>query len=215
MSHTPLGDLGSLERRLREAAWPDAAAWARVRGELARRAGAAGLVEVAFERHASPLGPILLCATAKGLVRVGLPAEGEDAVLGELAARVSPRVLCASRESLARARRELDEYFAGRRRRFGVSLDWRLARGFRREVLRAAVRIPYGETASYRELASRAGSPAAWRAAGSALAANPLPILVPCHRVLPAAGGIGGYRGGLAAKARLLILEGIAAGPLP
>jgi methylated-DNA-[protein]-cysteine S-methyltransferase len=200
--------LKDLEERLRAAAEPDAAAFARLRRELAERASAEGLVEVAFERCDSPLGPILLGATPKGLVRVGLPAEGEDAVLGELAERISPRVLHASLDSLARAHRQLDEYFLGRRRRFELPLDWRLARGFRLQVLRATARIPYGRTLSYREVASRAGSPAAFRAAGTALATNPLPILVPCHRVLPAGGGLGGYRGGADAKARLLALEG-------
>jgi methylated-DNA-[protein]-cysteine S-methyltransferase len=203
-------DLSSLEKQLRELDPPDAAAWARVRGELAVRAREAGLVEVAFERHDSPLGRLLLGATPKGLVRVGLPAESEDAVLDELAVRISPRVFRTARDSVTRARRELDEYFEGRRRRFDVPLDWRLATGFRREVLRATARIRYGRTASYREVAIRAGRPAAFRAAGSALAANPLPILVPCHRVLPAGGGLGGYRGGAEAKARLLALEGAA-----
>jgi methylated-DNA-[protein]-cysteine S-methyltransferase len=197
----------SLEKRLREAPAPDAAAWARLRRELAARASAAGLVEVAVERHDSLLGSLLLGATTKGLVRVGLPLEDEDAVLEELAERISPRLLRASRASLTRARRELDEYFQGRRRRFDVPLDWRLAHGFRREVLRATARIPYGRTASYREVAARAGRPTAVRAAGSALATNPLPILVPCHRVLPSRGGLGGYRGGAPAKARLLALE--------
>jgi methylated-DNA-[protein]-cysteine S-methyltransferase len=196
-----------LERRLRELGGPDPETWARLRHELAERAGAAGLVEVAFERHDSPLGPLVLGATAKGLVRVGLPAEGEDTVLDELARRIAPRLLRCSRESLARARVQLDEYFEGRRQGFEVPLDWQLARGFRRAVLRATARIPYGRTASYREVATRAGSPSAFRAAGSALAANPLPILVPCHRVLPAGGGLGGYRGGVEAKASLLSLE--------
>jgi methylated-DNA-[protein]-cysteine S-methyltransferase len=201
-------DPKDLEKRLRNLAEPDAAGWARTRRSLAERAAAARLVDVAIERHDTPLGPIVLGATAKGLVRIGLPAEAEDAVLEELAERVSPKLLCSSRESLSRARRELDEYFAGRRRRFDVPLDWQLTTGFRRAVLRAAARIPYGRTASYREVATRAGSPSAFRAAGSALAANPLPILVPCHRVLPSTGGIGDYRGGAEAKARLLALEG-------
>ncbi len=203
-------DLKSLEKRLRAPPGPGAAAWARMRRELAERASAAGLVDVAFERHDSPLGSIVLGATVKGLVRVGLPAESEDAVLAELAERISPRVLGSSRESVTRARRQLDEYFQGHRRRFGVPLDWQLSSGFRREVLRATARIPYGRTASYGEVATRAGSPAAFRAAGSALATNPLPILVPCHRVLPASGRLGGYRGGAEAKALLLGLEGAA-----
>lgn len=200
----------SLAARLRASAESDASSFERARQALAERAAAEGLVDVAFERHDSPLGPLVLGATAEGLVRVGLPAEGEEAVLEELARRISPRVLHASRAPLSRARRQLDEYFAGRRRRFELPLDWRLSAGFRREVLRATARIPYGETASYREVAARAGSPAAFRAAGSALATNPLPILVPCHRVLPASGGLGDYRGGAAAKAQLLGLEGAA-----
>jgi methylated-DNA-[protein]-cysteine S-methyltransferase len=202
--------LERLERRLRELAAPDAADWARLRRDFSARAGAAGLVEVAFESHDSPLGPIALCATARGLVRIGLPAEDEDALLDELAERISPRLLRGSRESLARARVQLDEYFDGQRRSFELPLDWQLTAGFRRAVLRATARIPYGRTASYREMATRAGRPRAFRAAGSALATNPLPIVVPCHRVLPQSGGIGNYRGGTAVKARLLALEGAA-----
>lgn len=197
----------SLEKLLSGIKGPDSAAWARMRRELAERATAEGLIDVAFERHDSPLGSIVLGATAEGLVRVGLPAEGEDAVLDELAERISPRVLYSSRESVTRARRQLDEYFNGRRRSFDVPLDWRLTKGFRREVLRATARIPYGQTASYREVAAKAGSPAAFRAAGSALATNPLPIIVPCHRVLPSSGELGNYRGGVAAKAQLLSIE--------
>ena len=172
--------------------------------------GAEGLVDVSFERHDSPLGSILLCATDAGLVRVGLPADGEEAVLDELAGRLSPRVLAGSRDPVTRARRQLDEYFDGDRRSFDVPLDWRLSRGFRREVLRATALIPYGRTASYREVATAAGRPGAFRAAGTALATNPLPIAVPCHRVLRSAGGLGDYRGGSQAKARLLSLEGAA-----
>jgi methylated-DNA-[protein]-cysteine S-methyltransferase len=149
----------------------------------------------------------VLGATLEGLVRVGLPTESEDDVLDELARLVSPRVLRSGRDSLTRARRELDEYFACRRKRFDVPLDWRLTRGFRRDVLRATAEIPYGRTLSYREVASNAGNPGAVRAAGTALALNPLPIIVPCHRVVPSTGGIGNYRGGADAKARLLSLE--------
>jgi methylated-DNA-[protein]-cysteine S-methyltransferase len=182
--------------------------WERVRASLVRRAGAEGLVDVAFERHDSPLGTILLGATPQGLVRVGLPAEGEDAVLEELALRVSPRVLRAPRDTLTLAHRQLDEYFEGDRRAFDVPLDWRLTAGFRREVLEATALIPYGTTATYRDVAARAGRPAAVRAAGTALGRNPLPIVVPCHRVLRTGGALGGYRGGSEAKARLLGLEG-------
>jgi methylated-DNA-[protein]-cysteine S-methyltransferase len=138
---------------------------------------------------------------------VGLPGEDEDAVLDELAARISPRVLRCARAATTRARRQLDEYFAGRRRRFDVPLDWRQTQGFRHAVLLATASIPYGRTATYREVATSAGRPAAVRAAGTALATNPLPIVVPCHRVVPSTGGLGSYRGGAAAKARLLGLE--------
>jgi methylated-DNA-[protein]-cysteine S-methyltransferase len=181
--------------------------WERFRARLVRRAAAEGLVDIAFERHDSPLGTILLGATVQGLVRVGLPAEGEDAVLEELAMRVSPRVLRAPRDALTLAHRQLDEYFEGGRRAFEVPLDWRLTAGFRREVLEATALIPYGATATYRDLAVRAGRPAAVRAAGTALARNPLPIFVPCHRVLRTGGSLGCYRGGSEAKARLLSLE--------
>jgi len=196
-----------LEKRLRSPAMPEADAWAKARRMLAERAAEEGIVDVAFERHDSPLGALILGATAEGLVRVGLPSEGEDAVLEELARRISPRVLRVGRSAVTQARRELDEYFAGRRRAFEVALDWRLTRGFRHDVLRATARIPYGRTLSYRQVAADAGRPAAVRAAGTALATNPLPIVVPCHRVLPSSGGVGNYRGGSEAKERLLGLE--------
>ncbi|HEY8495241.1 MAG TPA: methylated-DNA--[protein]-cysteine S-methyltransferase [Myxococcota bacterium] len=203
-------ELEPLGRRLAASATIDPARWERVRAALAARARAQGLVDVAVVRHDSPLGPLVLAATEAGLVRVGLPAEDEDAVLAELARRISPRVLRVERAPLERARRQLDAYFARRRRRFALPIDWRLATGFRRAVLGAAARIPYGATASYRELACAAGRPAAQRATGTALATNPLPIVIPCHRVVPAGGGLGGYRGGAQAKAALLALEGVA-----
>jgi methylated-DNA-[protein]-cysteine S-methyltransferase len=197
-----------LEQSLREAQGPAPAAWARLRGDLAGAAQRSGLIDVAFERHDSPLGTIIVGATREGLVRVGLPSEDEDSVLQQLAERISPRVLHASRDSLKQTRRELDEYFGRTRQVFDVPLDWRLTGGFRREVLRATAEIPYGHTASYRDVATRAGSPRAVRAAGSALATNPLPIVVPCHRVVRTGGGLGGYGGGPEAKAALLVLEG-------
>lgn len=180
------------------------------RRRLADRAGREGPVEACFERHDSPLGSILLGATEAGLVRVGLPAEGEDAVICELAERLSSRVRAAWCDPMTQARRQLDEYFEGRRQGFDVPLDWQLTRGFRRAVLRATALIAYGRTAFYRDVATAAGRPGAFRAAGTALATNPLPIVVPCHRVLPAAGGLGGYRGGSQVKAGLLSLEGAA-----
>jgi methylated-DNA-[protein]-cysteine S-methyltransferase len=187
------------------------AMWERLRAELARRAADEQLVDVAFERHETPLGSVVVGATGEGLVRVGLPAEDEDVVLQELADRISPRVLRAARAPLGQVRGELDAYFGGELRRFSVPLDWRLTRGFREAVLRATAEIPYGETASYRDVATRAGSPNAVRAAGTALAVNPLPIVVPCHRVVRSDGLLGLYRGGPDAKAALLRLEGAAA----
>lgn len=207
MSHETRRRIGAFEERLGARADLDPDAWAWLRRVLVERASSEGLVDVAVQRHETALGPLVLGATAAGLVRVGLPAEGEGAVLEDLAARVSPRVLRAPRASLDAARRQLDEYFDRRRRRFDVPLDWRLTAGFRRAVLRATTRIPYGGTATYREVAGKAGRPRAFRAAGSALATNPLPILVPCHRVLPASGGTGAYRGGAPAKRQLLALE--------
>ena len=196
-----------LEAALSARAAIEPAALERVRSGLAVRAAADGLVDVAFERHDSPLGSILIGATDAGLVRIGLPTEDEDEVLGELARRVSVRVLGAPRASVTDARRQLDEYFDGRRTSFELPLDWQLTRGFRRDVLHATARIPFGQTASYTEVAALAGRPAAVRAAGTALATNPLPLVVPCHRVLRTGGAIGSYRGGADAKARLLELE--------
>jgi methylated-DNA-[protein]-cysteine S-methyltransferase len=199
-----------LERSLATATAADPAIWERLRGDLAGAAERSGLIDVAFEHHDTPLGTIVVGATREGLVRVGLPSENFEDVLQQLAERVSPRVLRASRASLGQTRRQLDEYFDHERRHFDIPLDWRLATGFRREVLRATEQIPYGQTASYRDVATRAGSPNAVRAAGSALATNPLPIVVPCHRVLRTGGGLGQYRGGPEAKAQLLTLEGAA-----
>jgi methylated-DNA-[protein]-cysteine S-methyltransferase len=199
-----------LERSLAQGPAADAATWERVRGDLADAAEHSGLIDVAFEHHETPLGTIVVGATREGLVRIGLPSEDSDDVLQQLAERVSPRVLRASRDSLVQTRRQLDEYFGHERRLFEIPLDWRLTTGFRRDVLRATEQIPYGQTASYRDVATRAGSPNAVRAAGSALATNPLPIVVPCHRVLRTGGGLGQYRGGPEAKAQLLTLEGAA-----
>ncbi len=174
---------------------------------LVRRADDAGLVDVAYARADSPLGPLAIAATDRGLVRLAFLAGTSEADVAEgLAKRVSPRVL----ELPARldgARRELDQYFAGDRRRFDVAVDWRVVRGFRCDVLRATAGIDYGATASYTEVATRAGSPRAYRAAGNALHHNPIAIVVPCHRVLHSTGGLGGYAGGLDAKRFLLDLE--------
>jgi methylated-DNA-[protein]-cysteine S-methyltransferase len=164
-------------------------------------------VEVAVARTDSPIGTLTLAATPDGLVRVAFPRE-LDTILEELATQVSPRVVELPRR-LDLARRELDEYFEGRRRIFDLPVDLRLARGFRRQVLEMLhAEITFGETCSYAELATLAGSPRASRAVGSAMATNPVPIVVPCHRVLRTGGALGGYGGGLDVKRYLLALEG-------
>jgi methylated-DNA-[protein]-cysteine S-methyltransferase len=174
--------------------------------ELARAAEMAGLVDVAYSWVDGPLGTLLVAATRRGLVRVAYPGETPDEVLRELATGVSPRVLEAP-AMLDEARRELDEYFAGSRHRFDIGVDFALTRGFTTRVLRATSRIPYGSVSSYKDVAGRAGNPRAYRAAGNALGSNPIPIVVPCHRVLHGGGGLGGYTGGLDRKRFLLGLE--------
>jgi methylated-DNA-[protein]-cysteine S-methyltransferase len=196
-----------IEDRLRATPGVDRETWQRVSAKLTHRAEAEGLVDVAYQRHDSPLGSIIVAATHDGLVRIGLPIEGEDAVLYELAHRISGRVLHAPRTAVNQTRQQLDEYFQHRRTEFDVTLDWQLTGGFRRHVLAATAQIPYGQTASYTEVATRAGSPRAVRAAGTALATNPLPIVIPCHRVLKSSGQLGAYRGGPEAKAQLIALE--------
>ncbi|HET6966665.1 MAG TPA: methylated-DNA--[protein]-cysteine S-methyltransferase [Ornithinibacter sp.] len=171
------------------------------------RAEAEDLVDVAYATTDTPIGPLLVAATPAGLVRVGFQTEDPGAVLEELAARVSPRVL-ESPTRLDEARRELDEYFEGRRDHFDLPLDWQLSRGFRRTVLeRLHAEVGYGRTVSYLELATMVGNPRASRAVGTAMATNPIPIVVPCHRVLRTGGNLGGYGGGLPVKVKLLELE--------
>jgi methylated-DNA-[protein]-cysteine S-methyltransferase len=172
------------------------------------RAAEEGLLDVAYTSMDSPFGPLLLAQTARGLVRVGLPNQDSDALLVDLAARVSPRVLETPAEFDA-VRRELDLYFDGKLDHFDLPLDWRLSGGFRQRVLRAINRIPYGQTRSYTEMARKAGNERAVRAAGSACGSNPIPLVVPCHRVLRTGGALGGYGGGLPMKQALLELEGV------
>jgi methylated-DNA-[protein]-cysteine S-methyltransferase len=175
---------------------------------LTAAATAAGLLDVAYATLDSPVGKLLLAATPHGLVRLAyLEGDDEDTVLEDLALRLSPRILRAP-ASLDEPRRELDQYFSGRRSTFELSLDWTLSHGFSRRVLQATSRIPYGTVSSYGRIAADAGSPHAQRAAGNALGHNPIPIVVPCHRVLHAGGGIGGYTGGLERKRFLLGVEG-------
>jgi methylated-DNA-[protein]-cysteine S-methyltransferase len=170
---------------------------------LAERAEAGGLLDVGYELLDSPVGRLLVAATPDGVLRLSFALEGFDAVLESLSERVSPRVLRAPRR-VENARRQLDEYFEGRRTAFDVPLDWRLSRGFRERVLHAIATIPYGATGTYRTVAVAAGSPNAVRAAGTACATNPIPILVPCHRVVRSDGTMGRYGGGEAAKRLLL-----------
>jgi methylated-DNA-[protein]-cysteine S-methyltransferase len=179
----------------------------RFRASLARRAEADGLLDVAYGTVDSPLGALTVMVTSRGLVRLSYPGEGIDEQLQELADRVSPRILAAPGRT-DEVRRQLDAYFEHRRQTFDLAIDWRLVRGFAGDVLRATARIPFGSVSSYREVAARAGSPNAYRAAGNALGSNPIPIVVPCHRVLHAGGGLGGYTGGLERKRYLLELEG-------
>jgi len=176
---------------------------------LAARAATEGLLDVAYTSADSPFGPLLLATTPRGLVRVGLPNQDAEELLDELAARVSPRVLEAA-APLDEARRELDLYFEGKLTEFELPLDWQLSRDFRRRALRAIARIPYGQTRTYTEIATSAGNERAVRAAGTACGTNPIPVVVPCHRVLRSSGGLGGYGGGLPMKEALLQLEGAA-----
>jgi methylated-DNA-[protein]-cysteine S-methyltransferase len=175
---------------------------------LAARAAEEGLLDVAYATLDTPLGTSLVAATRRGLVRVALPNENLDQVLSKLAAELSPRIL-EYPSRLDEARRELDEYFEGRRDHFELPLDWRLSHpGFYRKVLRATSRVPFGAVITYREAAGRAGNPRAFRAAGTALGSNPIPIVVPCHRVIRSGGEVGNYGGGPEMKRFLLELEG-------
>lgn len=175
--------------------------------DLTIRAADAGLLDIAYATLDSPVGALLLARTPRGLVRLAYLDGAEDDVLSALASRVSPRVLRAPKR-LDEERRELEEYFRGRRTVFEFPVDWALTRGFARRVLQATARIPYGSVSSYGQIAAGAGSPRAHRAAGTALGHNPIPIVVPCHRVLHAGGGLGGYTGGLERKRFLLGVEG-------
>ena len=181
--------------------------------DLSAAAAAAGLLDVAYATLDSPVGTLLVAVTERGLVRLAYLDGGEEEVdvLEQLASSVSPRVLAAPRR-LDEPRRELDQYFAGRRRQFELPLDWQLTRGFGRRVLEATARIPYGATATYKQVAGEAGNDRAYRAAGNALGSNPIPIVVPCHRILHSDGGLGGYTGGLERKRVLLAVEGSTTG---
>lgn len=178
---------------------------------LTRRIAEEGLADVSYALVNSPWGPLLAATTNRGLVKLGYPEEDVETVLERLARRVSPRIVEADAGSdrrLDALQRELDEYFDGRRRAFELPLDWTLVGPFGRRVLGVTSEIPYGGVLSYAEVAAEAGSPRGSRAAGNALGANPIPIVIPCHRVLRSGGALGGYGGGLDRKRFLLELEG-------
>ncbi|HEX6712418.1 MAG TPA: methylated-DNA--[protein]-cysteine S-methyltransferase [Thermoleophilaceae bacterium] len=172
-------------------------------------ARALGLTDVSYAFEPSPVGDLLVAVTPRGLIRIAYNAhEHADDVLEELARRVSPRVVEAP-AALDPVRRALDEYFDGKRTGFDLPIDWRLHDGFGRRVLRATARIPFGKVLTYAEVAAKAGSPRAYRAAGNALGSNRMPIVVPCHRVVASGGKLGGYTGGIQRKEYLLGLEGV------
>lgn len=180
-----------------------------MRARLAGAADSAGLLDIAFRTIDSPFGTLLLAATPDGLVRVAFEREDHDAVLAQLAGDISPRILRAPGR-LDAAARQLDDYFARRRRLFDLPIDLSLATGFRRIVLDHLRAIPYGGTESYAQVAAAVGRPAAVRAAASACSHNPLPLVVPCHRVVRSDGTIGEYLGGAAVKQALLAIEAAA-----
>jgi len=184
----------------------DEATTTRLRERLAAAAASEGLLDVAYRTVDTPIGPLLLAATEQGLLRVAFERQDHAAVLAGLADTVSPRILAAPARLDAVAR-QLDEYFTGDRRAFDLALDFRLTKGFRRAVLAHLMDIPYAATESYTQVATAAGSPKAVRAVGTACATNPLPVVVPCHRVIRADGSLSGYAGGPDAKRTLLTLE--------
>lgn len=198
--------MSELERRLAGGS-SSRTDWQRASAEMVARAEADGLTDLAYERHASPFGTLLVVSSGAGILRIALAAEPEHDVLADLARRASPRIVRSSRPEISTARIQLDAYFEGELTEFDLPLDWRLTAGFRREVLREAAAIPYGSTASYSHLADRAGRPKAVRAAGTAMATNPLPIVIPCHRVLRSDGTVGAYLGGTEMKESLLRME--------
>jgi methylated-DNA-[protein]-cysteine S-methyltransferase len=178
----------------------------RLRERLASQADTEGILDVAYRTIDSPVGTLLLAATDRGLVRVAYTNEDHDTVLQNLARRISPRILEAPAR-LDTAACELDEYFLGHRHDFDLPIDWSLSTGFRNTVLRHLPDIGYGHTASYSTVAQLAGNPKAVRAVGTACATNPLPVIIPCHRVVRADGTLGGYLGGIENKRTLLALE--------
>jgi methylated-DNA-[protein]-cysteine S-methyltransferase len=175
--------------------------------KLSARIAAEGLADISYCEVDSPFGPLLGARTDRGVVRLAFPEESVDDVLELLARRISPRIV-ESQVALDPLRRELEEYFDGRLQHFRTPLDWALIGTFATRVLRATAAIPFGGVLSYQEVAAEAGSPRGSRAAGNALGSNPIPIVIPCHRVLRSGGNLGGYGGGIERKRWLLELEG-------
>jgi methylated-DNA-[protein]-cysteine S-methyltransferase len=197
----------SVERTLKAGPGDTSEQAAAAARRLTERIAADGLADIDYAPVESPFGTLYAASTRRGLVRLTFPEEPLDEFLERLARRLSPRIVAAP-AALDPVQRELDEYFSGRRRAFDLALDWALITPFARRVLRKTAAIPYGGHLSYAEIAAEAGSPRGARAAGNALGSNPIPIVIPCHRVLHSGGGLGGYGGGLDRKQYLLELEG-------
>jgi methylated-DNA-[protein]-cysteine S-methyltransferase len=198
--------MNELARLLADSTDTDAAVIERLKVRLAHQAQAHNLLDVAYRTVDSPFGSLLLAATPAGLVRIAYAGENHDQVLATLADKVSPRVLHAPNR-LDEPARQLGDYFENRRYDFDLPIDLQLAHGFRRAVLEWLPRVPYGETVSYAQLAGDVGSPRAVRAVGTACATNPLPLVIPCHRVVRTDGSLGNYIGGVDTKRQLLRLE--------
>jgi methylated-DNA-[protein]-cysteine S-methyltransferase len=198
--------MNELEKMLRGEVAVDGAEAAAER--FAERAAAEGLVDVSYALVDSPLGKLLAAQTKRGLVELAYEDGDADALLVKLSSRLSPRMLEAPAK-LDDVRRQLDEYFEGRRTQFDTPIDWSLSSGFTQRILQATARVPFGQLATYREMATKAGNERAVRAAGNALGSNHIPIVVPCHRIIRTGGALGGYTGGLERKEFLLKLEGV------
>jgi methylated-DNA-[protein]-cysteine S-methyltransferase len=203
----------AIESALQRAGSNHAGELAGLNERLLARADREGLIDVAYATMDSPYGELLVAATNRGVVKLSLPAYTQESALEEVSAGISPRILEIPKR-LDPVRRELDAYFEGKLTKFDSKVDWSLSRGFTGKVLHAVARIPYGKTLSYGQVAERAGNPRAFRAAGTACSANPVPLIVPCHRVVQAGGKPGNYGGGPEMKLSLLEMEGALPGRL-
>ena len=198
--------MNELEKMLRGEVAVDGAEAAAER--FAERAAAEGLLDVAYATVDSPLGKLLAAQTKRGLVELAYEDRDADALLAELSSKLSPRLLEAPAQ-FDDVRRQLEEYFEGRRTGFDLPIDWSLSQGFTQRILQATAKVPFGQLATYRDMATKAGNERAVRAAGNALGSNHIPIVVPCHRIIRTGGALGGYTGGLERKEFLLKLEGV------